>query len=79
MFSFSFSVLQKNYGSLTRLEQKSRCKVFRIPLCQPTDKLSVVGEHREKIRKEMGRNKRKKERKKGKMYLLSQSAKLRIL
>jgi hypothetical protein len=43
--------------------KESRCKDFRIPLCQPTDQLSVIGENRRKIGKEMGKNKRKKDRK----------------
>jgi hypothetical protein len=41
----------------------SRCKVFRIPLCQPTDHSSVVGQHRGEIGKEKRLNERKEERK----------------
>jgi hypothetical protein len=45
-------------------QRSSRCIVFRILLCQPTDQRSAVRERRGKIGKEMDQNKRKKERKK---------------
>jgi hypothetical protein len=47
-----------------RLDQEGLYKVFRIPLFQPTDQRSVVGEHHGKIGKKMVRNERKKEGKK---------------
>ena len=53
----------------------SRCKVFLIPLRQPTNQPSVIGEHRKKLQKEMDQKKRKKEE----INLLNLSVNLRIL
>jgi len=48
----------------TRIDQEALfAKFFRISLCRLTDQRSVVGENREKLRKEKGRIETKKERK----------------
>jgi len=42
--------------------RESLCQIFQIHLCQPTYQRSVVGEHRGKIGKEMGKYETKIER-----------------
>jgi hypothetical protein len=77
VFLLSLSSAEK-FRLSARMDQEGLCKIFRIPLCQLTDQRSVVGEHLGKLRKEKGLTERKKERKRGKLFLLTQSIKLRI-
>jgi hypothetical protein len=74
-FSYFVPLQQLNSGLVTRLNVDGLNYFFLITHCQPTDRRSVVGDHRRKVMKGRGQN----ERNQKEACHLNKSVKLRIL